>query len=114
MQVAGSPDLPRGPDTKEQAMRESHLEGAGLVQADLEGADLRGAHLEGAGLLGTLLEGADLGEAHLEGARADEHTSWPDGFKPGDHGAIVEGDEAADADAEGTEETAEDSEGASS
>ena len=33
-------------------------------------------------LAGSHLEGADLGEAHLDGAKYDSDTFWPDGFDP--------------------------------
>jgi uncharacterized membrane protein YeaQ/YmgE (transglycosylase-associated protein family) len=41
------------------------LEGAYLIDTDLTEADLRGAHLEGAHLVRATLTGADLGGAHL-------------------------------------------------
>jgi hypothetical protein len=70
---------------------EAHLEGARLHGCHLQEAVLRDAHLEGAILHFSRLEGAILHGAHLDGieelefadlagAKADEHTSWPDGY----------------------------------
>jgi uncharacterized protein YjbI with pentapeptide repeats len=46
---------------------EAHLEGANLRRAHLERANLIGAHLAGADLRWTILKGACLWGAHLEG-----------------------------------------------
>lgn len=46
-----------------------YLNGANLMEAHLEGADLRYAHLERANLSGAHLEGADLSYAHMERAQ---------------------------------------------
>ena len=54
--------------------------GANLRRADLRRADLKGANLEGANLTG----------ANLEGAKADEDTTWPQGFDPKAAGVIFE------------------------
>jgi uncharacterized protein YjbI with pentapeptide repeats len=61
-----------------------------LFESNLQGADLRAASLQD----------ADLGRANLLGAHADEHTSWPDGFEPGDYGVIIHGDDGAGAESE--------------
>jgi uncharacterized protein YjbI with pentapeptide repeats len=55
-------------DLKHAYLFEAHLEGARLVEAHLEGADLLYAHLEEANFLQAHLEGADLRLAYLEGA----------------------------------------------
>jgi uncharacterized protein YjbI with pentapeptide repeats len=59
--------------------------GANLRRADLEGAHLNRAHLYRANF-----EGANLTGANLEGAKADEDTTWPQGFDPKAAGVIFE------------------------
>jgi hypothetical protein len=55
-------------------------------------ATLTNAHLtvSGAALRGADLRGANLERANLEGARADNDTTWPDGFDPKAAGVIFE------------------------
>jgi isoamylase len=59
-----------------------------LDQADLSRADLQGARLFGADLRGADLRGALLVRADLRGARYDLQTRWPEGFLPGEAGAV--------------------------
>jgi hypothetical protein len=78
----------------------ANLSGANLSFADLTGADLTRANLEGANLGWTNLteanlEGADLTGANLQGAdltgaKANEDTTWPEGFDPVAAGVIFE------------------------
>jgi tetratricopeptide (TPR) repeat protein len=72
----------------------AHLDGANLRRAticcSLRGASLRGADLTGADLTWALLDGADLTHARLTGARYDDHTFWPGGFDPEQHGAMFQ------------------------
>ena len=46
------------------------------------GTNLRWANLDGADLSKADLSKADLSKADLTSARADENTTWPDGFDP--------------------------------
>jgi uncharacterized protein YjbI with pentapeptide repeats len=107
----------RGANLEGADLSGANLSGANLSLAHLSGANLRGARLRGADLSYTLyhfgrgatLSGADLGaadlaeadlsgvdlrrvdhlhEANLEGARYNSDTIWPDGFDPGDAGAV--------------------------
>ncbi len=55
-----------------------------LTEADLTEANLRKADLRGANLLR-----ASLADAVLLGARYDASTTWPVGFDPKAHGAIL-------------------------
>ncbi len=55
--------------------------GANLVRANLEEAHLEGARFGMANLRETYLV-ADLEWADLEGAKANEDTTWPEGFDP--------------------------------
>jgi uncharacterized protein YjbI with pentapeptide repeats len=58
--------------------------------ANLSGADLSG-HPDNArqtDLTDAILSGADLTEANLEGTRANEDTTWPQGFDPKAAGVI--------------------------
>jgi Pentapeptide repeats (8 copies) len=91
-----------GLDIPQVCFARSNLEGAHLVGAklagatlsdtvlrktDLSGADLRGADLTRADLSGAVLLGADLTnaklrDANLVGVRADNTTTWPQGFTP--------------------------------
>jgi isoamylase len=59
-----------------------------LDQADLSGANLEEATLFGADLRGADLTGAVLLRADLRGARYDNRTRWPQGFVPGEVGAV--------------------------
>ena len=61
---------PRPSDNKGYRLdlRQTNLQGADLVSAQLAKARLDGAHLEGAKLGGAHLQGAELDEAYLEGA----------------------------------------------
>jgi isoamylase len=61
---------------------------ASLDQADLSRAQLQDARLFGADLRGADLRGAVLLRTDLRGARYDLHTRWPDGFLPGQAGAV--------------------------
>ena len=73
----------------------ANLEGAYLELADLTGANLAGAnlseaHLTRANLRGANLSGVDLTGADLRRARANENTTWPEGFDPETAGVIFE------------------------
>ena len=78
----------------------ANLEGAYLEKANLERANLErvnfaeakigGAHLIMANLIGADLKRADLRFTNLIAARADENTTWPDGFDPVAAGVIFE------------------------
>jgi isoamylase len=59
-----------------------------LDQADLSGANLEQAVLFGADLRGANLTGAVLLRSDLRGARYDNRTRWPEGFAPGEVGAV--------------------------
>ncbi len=63
---------------------------ADLSQADLSGASLLVANLVGANLSRTNLYQADLTGADLTEAKADEDTTWPEGFDPKAAGVIFE------------------------
>ena len=65
-------------DFTNACLDQADLTGARLTQATLFAADLRGADLRGAVLLG----------ADLRGARYDSSTLWPEGFLPGEVGAV--------------------------
>ena len=54
------------------------------------GADLKGVSLADANLYLANLEGANLEGANLEGAKADEDTTWPQGFDPKAAGVIFD------------------------
>ena len=63
-------------------LREAHLEGFGLAEANLVGVDLRSALLRD-----TNLEGANLQDAHLvecRSARCPSGESEPEGYEPGE------------------------------
>ena len=68
----------------------ANLAGANLYQADLSGASLLVANLVGANLSRTNLYQADLTGADLTEAKADEDTTWPEGFDPKAAGVIFE------------------------
>lgn len=68
----------------------AHLEEAYLEEVNLEDAYLGGANLEGANLFGANLESAKLYGAHLEKARYNFDTKFPNGFKPEEHGMILD------------------------
>ena len=68
----------------------ANLRRADLRRADLKGASLADANLYLANLEGANLEGANLTGANLEGAKADEDTTWPQGFDPKAAGVIFE------------------------
>ena len=55
------------------------------IRIDIEGANLSPANLRMANL-----GGANLSRANLEGAKANEDTTWPDGFDPVAAGVIFE------------------------
>jgi hypothetical protein len=63
-------------------LRDAYLGGANLRGANLGGANLRGANLGGANLRDAYLGGANLGGANLGGAKANNYTTWPEGFTP--------------------------------
>lgn len=74
-------------------LRHADLREADLAAARLNGADLRQANLAGASLMRANLRGANLTDACLEGAylisaQYDDHTQWPEGFDPDEHGAV--------------------------
>ncbi len=74
---------------------EANLQGADLQRANLAGVNLQGADLSWAGLLRADLQranlsGANLAEADLHGAVADEDTAWPEGFDPVAAGVIFD------------------------
>ena len=50
----------------------------------------RGANLEGADLVGANLSGANLRGVNLDMAKADEDTTWPEGFDPVAAGVVFE------------------------
>ena len=66
-------------------LSDRNLRNIDLSEADLSKATLTEAVLVGANLAGTDLYGADLG-----GAKADEDTTWPEGFDPGAAGVTFE------------------------
>jgi uncharacterized protein YjbI with pentapeptide repeats len=66
-----------GADFRLADLTEADLTGANLKGANLKRANLKRANLEGANLEGANLRGVDLG-----GAKADEDTTWPEGFDP--------------------------------
>ena len=62
---------------------------------DLRNADLRGARcpdtvLLGADLTGAHLDRCDFGMGQLHPGRYDLATSWPEGFDPQSHGAVLD------------------------
>jgi isoamylase len=59
-----------------------------LDQADLSRANLQDASLFGADLRGANFNGAVLLRSDLRGARYDDQTRWPEGFSPGEVGAV--------------------------
>jgi uncharacterized protein YjbI with pentapeptide repeats len=65
------------------------LHGASLFLANLSGANLCAADLRGADLDGANLGKADLGEALLQNATYGVFTTWPVGFDPTEHGAVL-------------------------
>jgi hypothetical protein len=64
------------------------LKGADLTHADLTRAVLQGAILRGAKLQGANMTAADLTGVDLKDALYDNHTHWPSGFDPQQHGAL--------------------------
>jgi uncharacterized protein YjbI with pentapeptide repeats len=83
----------RSTDLRQARLTECSCRSADFTNACLDQADLSRADLEGATLFGTDLRGADLTgavllRADLRGARYDNSTRWPDGFLPGDVGAV--------------------------
>ena len=83
-----------GTDLIEANLSGANLRGANLARACLRGANLKGANLEGAYLRGADLQeanltGANLEGANLEGAKANEDTTWPEGFDPEAAGVTV-------------------------
>lgn len=95
-----------GADLRSMRGRAVVLADAVLVGADLSWADLRQADLRNADLTAALLTEADLSEADLRGAdlaasrnlervslrnaRADQDTTWPEGFDVGASGVRLE------------------------
>jgi uncharacterized protein YjbI with pentapeptide repeats len=71
------------------------LSGRDLSKQNLALADFRKSDFIGANLSETNLRSANLGGANLSGANLSEakyntFTTWPDGFKPEEYGAILE------------------------
>ena len=90
-----------GAHLKRARLYGTHLEGAYLEEANLEDAYLGGANLEEANLLEANLERAILCGTNLKnviydkttiwtGAKYDFRTKFPDGFKPKEHGMILD------------------------
>jgi uncharacterized protein YjbI with pentapeptide repeats len=101
----GSGALLGGANLEGANLKEANLEEANLVGAKLEGANLKwaslyranlkranlsGANLYKANLKGANLSGAILAKANLEEAKANEDTTWPQGFDPVAAGVIFE------------------------
>ena len=80
----------RGANLRRENLKGADLTGANLRRADLTGADLTEANLEGANLKRANLEGANLEGADLTEAKADEDTTWPQGFDPVAAGVIFD------------------------
>jgi uncharacterized protein YjbI with pentapeptide repeats len=74
---------------READLADADLSNASLDQADLSNANLEGACLSAADLRGTDLTLASLFRADLRGARYDARTRWPEGYPPGQTGAII-------------------------
>jgi len=72
-------------------LRSGNLRGAFLAGANMQWAILENADLQEADLQGALLGDATLQGANLDGAYYDRETSWPEGFTPGAHGAVLRG-----------------------
>ena len=75
-------------DLSDRNLRDIDLSNADLSEATLTGAVLVGADLEGVNLEGANLTGAYLYAADLQDAKANEDTTWPDGFDPVAAGVI--------------------------
>jgi hypothetical protein len=69
-------------------LRQANLSGANLAGANLVGADLRQANLAGADLRGTNLTSTRLKGAQFQNALYNEHTFFPRGFLPEEHGLV--------------------------
>jgi isoamylase len=83
----------RSADLRNVRLREASCIAADFTNACLDQADLSLANLESAALFGADLRGADLTgavllRADLRGARYDARTRWPEGFLPGEAGAV--------------------------
>ena len=61
-----------------------------LAESDLAGANLAGINLDHAHLVKANLAGANLASSNLNRAKADEDTTWPEGFDPVAAGVIFE------------------------
>jgi hypothetical protein len=62
--------------------RNMQLAGSSMCNADCKGADFTSANLNSVDFCGANLTGAILAKAMLIDARYDEHTKFPQGFKP--------------------------------
>ncbi|HYV33116.1 MAG TPA: pentapeptide repeat-containing protein [Candidatus Binatia bacterium] len=80
-----------GADLEDVDLRQANLQRARLTGANLRNAHLQDADLRGADLRSVNLEGANLHGAQLENAHADPKTIWPEGFKPGSAGVLIDG-----------------------
>jgi isoamylase len=83
----------RSTDLRQAKLCRALCTSADFTNACLDQADLSGARLEQTTLFGADLRGADLRDAvllraDLRGARYDNRTRWPDGFAPGEVGAV--------------------------